>query len=101
MEVLVERFLFIFQIAFIVKLVGQFLKKSTTERFRFGNFFSGNLCIDNIRDIFDTFDKCELQSRSRKLLVSGCSPETVCQVVMFYATVLLDGSITTVMICQN
>ena len=66
------------------------------DTFRVRIFFQ--LLVDVIGHIQNPVDKCNGQSRSRKFRVTVHSPETICQVVMFYITVLLDSSVTTVVI---
>ena len=91
----------VFQITFCIQLFCQFLEKRTAEWFSLSDFFSSNLSIDNISDIFDTFDKCKFQSRSRKFHLSGSSPETIRQIIVFNAAMLLDGSISAMVIGQD
>ena len=93
--------LFVCQVTFKIKIMSQLLKEYIAEWFGFGDFFRRDLGIDNIRNIFDTFDKCELQSRSREFFVSGSSPETISQIIVLNTTMLLDGGVATMVIGQN
>ena len=72
-----------------------------TECFFFLHFSGFYLCIYFICDIHNTFYKFELQARSREFFFTAFCPKTICQVVMFYRTVLLDRSISAMMIGQD
>ena len=58
------------------------------------------LLVDVIRHIKNPIDISNGQSRSRELRIAVHCPKAFCQIVVLHVAVLLDGSVTTVVVSQ-
>ena len=83
------------------KTIGYFLQVFGRQVIgAFGIFIYLQLFVDVWCDVQYTVNKSDLQSFARKFFIPVHCPKTICQVVVFHTTVLLDSTISTVVVSQ-
>ena len=89
------------EVALLQLLVGDVSQETVGHGIRFAHLASLDALVHQVGDINDAVYKAELQSGSRYFLFAGHGPETVSQVVVLHATVLLNSAIATVVVGQD
>ena len=65
------------------------------------HFAGFDFLVHQVGDVHDAVHEAEFQSRRGQLFCTAHGPETIRQVVMLHAAVLLDGGISAVVVGQN
>ena len=92
---------FTLQIALLQFLFCQFVEERGSQCIDFRHFACLYFSVDKVGDVYNAVHETEFQSRGGQFFTAVHGPETICQIIVFHAAVLLYGTVSAMVIGQN
>ena len=92
---------FTLQIALLQFFLCQFAEERGSQCIDFRHFACLYFSVDKVGDVYNAVHETEFQSRGGQFFTAVHGPETICQIIVFHAAVLLYGTVSAMVIGQN